>query len=97
MQCQKSKLRLLFFYGLVYTYGSKGDTDVGCSLVCGSTTRTFGLPAEATVFGAELVAIHKALPVTEVSDNGLYAVFTGSLSSLLALRDFNTYPFLQGI
>ena len=82
----------------VYTDGSKSDTGVGCAFVHGSTTRTFGLPAAATVFSAELVAIHKALSFIEVVDDGLHVVFTDSLSSLLALRDFNKFhPFLQDI
>ena len=82
----------------VYTDGSMSDTGVGCAFVCGPVTRTFGLPAEATVFSAELVAIKKALNFIEVSDDGSYVVFTDSLSSLLAMRDFNTLnPFLQDI
>ena len=82
----------------VYTDGSKSDTGVGCAFVCGSVTRTLGLPAEATVFSAELVAIKKALNFIEVSDDGSYVVFTDSLSSLLAMRDFNTLnPLLQDI
>ena len=61
-------------------------------------TRSFSLPRHASVFTSELVAIHKALCLIEVSDEVLYTIFTDSLSSLLALRDINTYhPILQGI
>ena len=82
----------------VYTDGSKSDTGVGCAFVYGPTTRTFGMPLEATVFSAELVAIQKALSFIEVSDDGSYVIFTDSLSSLSALRDFKTFhPFLQDI
>ena len=82
----------------VYTDGSKSDTGVGYAFVRDPAPRNFGLPAEATVFSAELVSIKKALSFIEVSDDGSYVFFTDSLSRVLALRDFNTFhPFLQGI
>ena len=94
-------LELISFYNdreHIYTDGSKSDTGVGCAFVYGPTTRTFTLPSQATVFTSELVAIHKALSFIEVSDDMSYTVFTDSLSSLFAMRDFNTLnPVLQDI
>ena len=82
----------------VYTDGSKSDEGVGCAFVCGSTTRTFTLSSQATVFTSELVAILKALPFIEVSEDDSYVIFTDSLSSLFAMKDFNTlHPILQDI
>ena len=82
----------------VYTDGSKSDAGVGCAFVCDTTTRTFTLPPQATVFTSELVAIYKALSFIEVSDDMFYVIFTDSLNSLFAMRDFNTHhPVLQDI
>ena len=81
-----------------FTDGSKTEGGVGCSFVNGPVTRSFTLPSHATVFTAELVAIHKALCFIEVSDDYLNVIFTDSLSSLLALSDFNTsHPIIQNI
>ena len=82
----------------IYTDGSKRDVGVGCAFVCGSATRTFTLSPQATVFTAELLAIHKALCFIEVSDDTYHVIFTDSFSSLLAMSDFNTFhPVLQDI
>ena len=81
-----------------FTDGSKTEGGVGCSFVNGPVTRSFTLPSHATVFTSELVAIHKALCFIEVSDDYLNVIFTDSLSSLLALSDFNTsHPIIQNI
>ena len=66
--------------------------------ICEQPDRSFSLPGHATVFTAELVAIHKALCFIDVSDCLNNVIFTDSLSSLLALNDFNTYhQILQNI
>ena len=59
----------------MYTDGSKSDTGVGYAFVRDPAPRNFGLPAEATVFSAELVSIKKALSFIEVSDDGSYVFF----------------------
>ena len=82
----------------VYTDGSKTSEGVGCAFVAGSDTRSFSLPARASVFSAELLAIDKAICFIEVCDDASYVILTDSLSSLLALRSFNpTDPLLQDI
>ena len=82
----------------VYTDGSKTSDGVGCAFVAGRDTRSFSLPASATVFSAELLAIDKALCFIEVGDEDLHLILTDSLSSLLALRSFNpTDPLVQDI
>ena len=81
-----------------YTDGSKTEGGVGCAFVSNLTVRSFSLPGHATVFTAELVAIHKALCFIDVSDCLNSVIFTDSLSSLWALNDFNTcHPILQDI
>ena len=85
-------------YAHYYTDGSKGEDGVGSAFVSESVIRSFTLPSYATVFTAELVAIHKALCFIEVCDISSNVIFTDSLSSLLALSDFNTlHPILQDI
>ena len=82
----------------VFTDGSKTREGVGCAFVAGRDTRSFSLPATASVFSAELVAIDKALCFIEVSDEALHLILSDSLSSLLALRSFNpSDPLVQDI
>ena len=73
----------------VYTDGSKTSEGVGCAFVTDRDTRSFSLPANASVFSAELIAIDKALCFIEVCDEALHLILTDSMSSLLALRSFN--------
>ena len=81
-----------------YTDGSKTEDGVGCAFVSGVVTRSFTLHSRATVFTSELVAIEKALCFMEVSSDVSFVIFTDSLSSLLALSDFNTsHPVVQSI
>ena len=82
----------------MYADGSKTSDGVGCAFVAGRDTRSFSLPASATVFSAELLAIDEALCFIEVGDEDLHLILTDSLSSLLALRSFNpTDPLVQDI
>ena len=60
-----------------FTDGSKTEGGVGCSFVNGLVTRSFTLPSYATVFTAELVAIHNTLCFIEVSDDYLHVIFYG--------------------
>ena len=71
------------------TDGSKTSDGVGCAFVAGRDTRSFSLPASATVFSAELLVIDKALCFIEVGDEDLHLILTDCLSSLLALISFN--------
>ena len=82
----------------MYTDGSKSSDGVGCAFVSGRDTRSFSLPANASVFTAELVAILKALCFIEVSGDAPFIIFTDSLSSLLALMSFYPrHPTVQDI
>ena len=81
-----------------YTDGSKTEAGVGCAFVCGDVIRSFSLPAQATVFSSELMAIIKALCFIDVCDSTLHVIFSDSFSSLLALREFYPLnPLLQEI
>ena len=73
-----------------YTDGSKTDSGVGCAFICDSARRSFTLPAAATIYTAELLAIYKALCFIQVGENFQHVIFTDSLSSLVALKNF--YP-----
>ena len=82
----------------VYTDGSKTTEGAGCSFVAGRDTRSFSLPPSASVFSSELVAIEKALCFIEVSGSPFYLILSDSLSSLLALRTFNSVdPIVRDI
>ena len=82
----------------VFTDGSKTTDGVGCAFVTGRDTRSFSLPANASVYSAELIAIEKALCFIEVCDDIFYLLLTDSLSSLLALRSFNpSDPLVQDV
>ena len=45
----------------VYTDGSKTREGVGCAFVTGRDTRSFSLPASASVFSTEILVIDKTL------------------------------------
>ena len=83
---------------LTFTDGSKVSEGVGCAFVAGNVTRSFSLPGNSSVFTSEILAISKALCFIEVSDEDSHLILSDSLSSLLALRSFNsTHPFIQEI
>ena len=81
-----------------FTDGSKGDEGVGCAFVCGSDTRSFTLPRNASVFTSELMALIKLLCYIEASDDYIHLILTDSLSSLMGLRQFYpSHPLVQDI
>ena len=85
-------------YSFIYTDGSKTAGGVGCAFVAGRDSRSFSLPANASVFTSEIVAITKVLSFIEVSPELSYLILTDSLSSLLALRGFYPkHPLIQDI
>ena len=80
----------------IYTDGSKTAEGVGCAFVAGRDSRSFSLPANASVFTSEIIAISKALCFIEVCAEKSYLILTDSLSSLLALRGFYPmHPLIQ--
>ena len=82
----------------VFTDGSKGAEGVGCAFVAGRDTRSFSLPANASVFTSELTAILKALCFIEVGYEDRHVIFTDSLSGLLAIRTvYPKHPLVQDI
>ena len=82
----------------MYTNGSKSCDGLGCAFVTGRDTRSFSLPASASVFSAELLAIDEALCFIEGGIEALHLIFTDSLTRLWALRSFNpSDPLVQDI
>ena len=57
-----------------YTDDSKTSDGISCAFEAGRDTRSFSLPASASVFSAELLAIDKALCSVEVGGEGLHLI-----------------------
>ena len=77
-------------YVQIYTDGSETSHGVGCSFIQGHERRSFSLPALASVFTSELVAILKAVCYIEVTyGDKPHAIFSDSLSSLTALKTYD--------
>ncbi len=72
----------------VYTDGSRSPSGVGCAFVSGSTTRSFRLPNDASVFITELYAIVLALIFIRSHASSRFLILTDSLSALLAFDPF---------
>lgn len=101
MELRSRALELLASYdgvSLTFTDGSKSNEGAGCAFVAHGATRSFSLPADASVFTTELAAIIKALSFIEVGDEASHLILSDSLSSLLALRGFYPrHPLVQDI
>ena len=70
----------------IYTDGSKDENRVSSAAVTGQTVKQCRLPGCASVFTAELQAIHLALDFIETSQDTKFVIFSDSLSSLQAIH-----------
>lgn len=74
----------------IYTDGSKTDQGVGAAAVTESIIKIATLPKEASIYSAELHAIHLALLIIIESQNTNFTIFSDSLSSLMKIGHFKT-------
>ena len=80
----------------VYTDGSKRDEGVGAAAIFGRKSRTASLPIVATVFSAEMHAIHLAIEILKNVIHDKFVIFSDSYSSLQALSSVrNTDPIVR--
>ena len=75
----------------VFTDGSKTSEGAGCAVYVNDTVYQAKLPSMATTFTAELTAITKALDLFLDRREKEYVIYTDSYSSILALREFNSF------
>lgn len=75
---------------VVYTDGSKRGDTLGCSVVYPDRSYKYRLPAEFTVYDAELYAVQKALERMGGQDGGQLLICSDSLSGLQAIQQL--YP-----
>ena len=84
----------------IYTDGSRTDVGVGCAFVCGDVVQGKTLPVMASVYTAELTAIHDALlyaRTLEPLPNTL-VLHSDSRSSIQAIAQFYPkHPLVQKI
>ena len=73
----------------IFTDGSKNEKGVGFAAVSSGTTINGALPAVASVYTAELVALLHALDITQERSESNIAIYTDSRSALEALQDFS--------
>ncbi|ELT96755.1 hypothetical protein CAPTEDRAFT_23017, partial [Capitella teleta] len=83
----------------IYTDGSKSNDAVACAFTCSTYQIQFGLPAQMSIYTAELIAIEQALIFIEtVKDEDQFNICSDSLSSLTALSNCDiTHPYLLSI
>ncbi|ELU05953.1 hypothetical protein CAPTEDRAFT_202466 [Capitella teleta] len=83
----------------IYTDGSKSNDTVACAFTCSTYQIQFGLPAQMSIYTAELIAIEQALIFIEtVKDEDQFNICSDSLSSLTALSNCDiTHPYLLSI
>src|SRR5207253_3412195 len=85
-------------YAAIYTDGSKSPDAVGYSFVAGRSTCCGRLPAEFSVFMAELYAIGKAIRHAQLAPQRKFVIFTDSMSAMQALSAFDPRnPMVQEI
>ena len=77
-------------YFHLYTDGSKTDEGVGAAAVGCGVTRRVSLPPEASIFTAELHAIHLAAQIIKDKHYDNFVIFSDSLSALQSLQDRST-------
>lgn len=80
---------------LLFTDGSKSDAGVGAAAVSGNVKKTESLPSMATVFTAEVRALHLAVAIINERDTvGNFLICTDSLSTIEAINDVRTNDHL---
>ena len=73
----------------IFTDGSKSNADVGFGVYGSDFCYKVSLPAESSIFTAELYTILKAIEKVATMEDGYYTIFCDSRSVLQALGNFN--------
>ena len=77
----------------IYTDGSKSDSAVGSAsvpMVSNIDEESKRLPADASIFTAEAVALEMALTAIQSSEDSHFVILSDSLSCLMALQNHDT-------
>jgi ribonuclease HI len=70
-----------------YTDGSKSGSHVGSAAVGPDVARLSSLPKQASIFSAEIHALHLALTIIKDHSESQFVIFTDSYSSLQCIKD----------
>ena len=85
----------------IYTDGSKSLSGVGCAAVYSNQVSKYSLPAEASVFSAELTAILMAIDIIKTipdKQSMKIIIYSDSRSAIASLRSFvNKNPLVLNI
>lgn len=79
------------FFSL-FTDGSKSDGHVGSAVICEDEAFSEQIPSVASIFTAEMHAIHLALKHIRTKDHRKSLIYTESLSALQALISLKPSP-----
>ena len=83
----------------IYTDGSKGCNgamSVGAAAVYGDTVNTEALPAESSIYTAEVYAIRLAMQIAEESNKNFFVIVSDSNTALAKLSRIEyTDPYVQ--
>lgn len=74
----------------IYTDGSKSSSGVGIAAVSPTQSLQYSLPCQASVFTAELLAIHSAIDLITRSPPQIYVIYSDSRSALEALQTYSS-------
>lgn len=72
-------------YVHIYTDGSKSDDGTGCAIIMQNNTSLIKLPDEASIFSAELTAIHQAIKIVSKHSDNKFITFSDSKSAINAI------------
>ena len=73
----------------IYTDGSKTEEGVGFAAISKDFKCQYSLPSIATVFTAELCAIHKAVTLVQEENLENVTIYSDSKSAIEAIKSFN--------
>ena len=83
-------------FNQIYTDGSKSQDGVGAAFVTNNLTRKASLPREASVYSAEVHAIHMATEYIETSPCRKFVIFSDSLSAIKSMNNpYNRHPIVR--
>ena len=80
----------------IYTDGSKADSYVGCASISKFHSTKQKLPADSSIFTAEVQAVNLSLDYISESSGSKFVVFSDSLSVLQSIKNINlTNPYIS--